>query len=51
MSIRTCIILALCTGTLGLALRMLVPVGPVDAQFVEVVRHYDSLRPPKPGHE
>ena len=48
MRIRTCLLLALATGLLGLGLRMAIPVTPVDASFREVVRFYETLElPPK----
>lgn len=47
MDPKICILLALCTATLGLALRLAVPVASVDAPFREVVRFYDSLLSPE----
>lgn len=40
MRTRTCLILALATALLGLGLRAVVPVAPVDSAYREVVRAY-----------
>lgn len=42
---RTCLLLALATGLLGLALRHALPVIPADAAFRGVVRYYGADRP------
>ena len=48
MRIRTCLLLALGTGLIGLGLRVVLPVTPVDEQFRDVVRFYETLElPPK----
>lgn len=41
MRTRTCLLLALVTALLGLGLRFVVPVAPVDAAYREVVRAYE----------
>ncbi|GJE29696.1 hypothetical protein [Methylobacterium organophilum] len=38
--------IALATAGLGVALRMALPVTPVDAGFRDVVQHYRSLERP-----
>lgn len=43
---RTCLLLALGFGLLGLSLRSAMPVTPVDTSFREVIRFYDSLKLP-----
>ncbi|WP_336485891.1 hypothetical protein [Methylobacterium nigriterrae] len=43
---RTCLALAAAIGALGLALRLAVPVAPVDESFRDVVRFYRSLEKP-----
>lgn len=43
---RTCLLLALAAGLLGLGLRLVLPVIPADAAFREVVRYYGADRPP-----
>ncbi|MGU3536342.1 hypothetical protein [Methylobacterium sp. A54F] len=40
---RTCLLLALATGLLGLGLRLAVPVAPVDEPMRDVIRFYQSL--------
>ncbi len=39
---RTCLLLALAIGGLGLALRTMLPVTPADAAFRQVVRDYGA---------
>ena len=46
MRVRTCLLLALATAFLGLGLRRLVPVTPVDAEYRAVVRAYDPATRP-----
>lgn len=46
MRTRTCLLLALGFGALGLGLRLAIPVTPVDASFREVIRFYESLQLP-----
>lgn len=46
MRTRTCLILALVAAALGLALRLAVPVTPVDAAYRDVVRAYDPAGRP-----
>ncbi|WP_281407616.1 hypothetical protein [Methylobacterium planeticum] len=43
---RTCLALALAIGALGVALRLTMPVAPVDEPFRDVVRFYRSLERP-----
>ena len=47
---RTCLILALATGALGVGLRLAVPVTPADDSFREVVRYYGADVPGTPGN-
>lgn len=50
MHTRTCLLLALVFGMLGLGLRLAIPVTPVDASFREVIRFFESLKlPPREG--
>jgi len=46
MRTRTCLLLAVATALLGLGLRRLVPVAPVDADYRAVVRAYDPAARP-----
>ncbi|MGV7031239.1 hypothetical protein [Methylobacterium symbioticum] len=39
---RTCLVLALALGALGVTLRLALPVTPADASFREVVRYYGA---------
>ncbi len=49
MSLRACLVLALLTGLVGLALRLAVPVTPVDQDYRDVVAFYRAL-PAGSGH-
>ncbi len=46
MRLRTCLLLAVASTGLGLCLRLVVPVTPVDASFRDVVRLYQSQGAP-----
>ncbi len=43
MSLRACLVLALLTGLVGLGLRLVVPVTPVDQDYRDVIAYYRSL--------
>ncbi|KTS36896.1 hypothetical protein NS228_19855 [Methylobacterium indicum] len=49
MSLRACLVLALLTGLAGLALRLAVPVTPVDQDYRDVVAFYRAM-PAGSGH-
>lgn len=46
MSIRTVLSLAVLAGALGVALRLTIPVRPVDEPFRDVIRYYDAMERP-----
>jgi hypothetical protein len=45
MSVRVCVILAALATATGLAVRMLVPVRPPDAEFLSRVEHSKKVAP------
>ncbi|GJD55253.1 hypothetical protein [Methylobacterium dankookense] len=47
---RTCLLLALTAGALGVALRLALPVTPADDSFREVVRYYGADGPAAAGN-
>lgn len=49
MSPRACLVFALLTGLTGLALRLAVPVTPVDQDYRDVIAFYRAL-PAGSGH-
>ncbi len=49
MSLRACLVLALLAGLTGLALRLAVPVTPVDQDYRDVIAYYRAL-PAGSGH-
>ena len=49
MSLRACLVLALLAGLMGLALRLAVPVTPVDQDYRDVIAFYRAL-PAGSGH-
>ncbi|GJD30125.1 hypothetical protein PMNALOAF_1369 [Methylobacterium adhaesivum] len=46
MRTRTCLLLAVATALLGLGLRRVVPVAPVDDTYRAVVQAYDPAKRP-----
>ncbi|MET7247376.1 hypothetical protein ABZT49_28900 [Methylobacterium sp. EM32] len=48
-SLRACLVLALLTGLAGLAVRLAVPVAPVDQDYRDVVAFYRAM-PAGSGH-
>lgn len=50
MPTTRCLFLAVLIAALGLALRLAVPVAPVDGAFREVLRAYATQVPPGPSN-
>lgn len=47
---RTCLLLALAVGALGIGARLALPVTPADDSFREVVRYYGAAQATASGN-
>jgi hypothetical protein len=45
MSVRLCVLLAMLATATGLALLILVPVGPPDGEFLSRIEHWKKVAP------